>query len=102
MPHPPKSEKENQSGTMSTLMEMWMAKDMGDPEAARKEALGEKPAEPQGGGGLAEMMKKMQGGGGQGGGVMMKMTTETTKISTGPHRPGRLRGTGDYKLVAGR
>jgi hypothetical protein len=162
------SEKEKQSGTMSTLMEMWMAKDvpgsaevnafyrrmaektgtasigqawaagaqgqnqafgadmqkmademkkmdghamrsvmyMGDPEAAKKEALGEKPAEPEGGGGggLAEMMKKMQGGGGQGGGggVMMKMTTETTKVSTGPIDPSVFAVPSDYKLVTAR
>jgi hypothetical protein len=160
------SKKEKQSGTMSTLTEMWMAKEVpgsaevnafyrrmaektgtasigqqfaaaaqggnqpfgadmqkmademkkmdghamrsvmyfGDPEAAKKEAMGEKPAEPQGGGGLAEMMKKMQGGGGQagGGGVMMKMTTETTKISTDPIDPKGFQVPGDYKLVSGR
>ena len=166
-----KSEKEQQAGTMSTLSEMWMAKDVpgsaevnsfhrrmaekmgtasiaqqwaggggqgptqsfgadmqkmademkkmeghamrtvmyiGDPEAAKKEALGEKPAEPEGGGGmggLAEMMKKMQNPqaqGGQGGGIMMKMTTETTKISTGAIDPKVFAVPGDYKLVAGR
>jgi hypothetical protein len=162
------SEKEQQSGTMSTLSEMWMAKDVpgsaevnafhrrmaekmgtasiaqqwaggggqgptqsfgadmqkmademkkmdghamrtvmyiGDPEAAKKEAMGEKPAEPQGGGGLAEMMKKMQNPqaqGGQGGGVMMKITTETTKISSGAIDPKVFAVPSDYKLVAGR
>jgi hypothetical protein len=164
-----KSEKEQQSGTMSTVTEMWMAKDvpgsaevnafyrrmaekmgtatigqqwaasaaqgpgqafggdmqkmademkkmeghamrsvmyMGDPEAAKKEALGQAPPQPEGGGGLAEMLKKMQQNpqaqGGQGGGVMMKMTTETTKISTGAIDPKVFAVPSDYKLVAGR
>jgi hypothetical protein len=165
------SEKEQKSGTMSTLTEMWMAKDvpglsdinafyrkmaekagsagvnqqwaaaatqgpaqsmgadiqkmseemkkmeghamrtvlyMGSPEAAKKEALGEKPPEAQGGGsgggGLAEMLKKMQnpqaqGGSGEGGGVIMRVTTETIKISTGPIDPSVFAVPGDYKLV---
>ncbi len=168
-----KSEKEQQSGTMSTLSEMWMAKDlpglsevndfyrrmgekqggagvnpqwaaaavqgpmqsigadvqkmseemkkmeghamrtvlyMGSVEAAKKEALGEKPPEPQGGGGggLAEMLKQMQqnpgtqGGSGEGGGVVMKVTTETIKISTGAIDPEVFAVPGDYKLVTGR
>jgi hypothetical protein len=165
-----KSEKEQQEGTLSTLSEMWMAKDVpgsaevnafhrrmaekigtasiaqqfvagggqaptqsfgadmqkmademkkmeghamrtvmyfGDPEAAKKEALGEKPAESEeGGGGIAAMLKKMQQGqggqGGQGGGVMMKMTTETTKISTDAIDPKVFAVPADYKLVAGR
>jgi hypothetical protein len=168
-----KSEKEQQSGTMSTLTEMWMAKDvpglaevnafyrkmgekagsagvnqqwaaaatsgpaqsmgadiqkmseemkkmeghamrtvlyMGSPEAAKKEALGEKPAEAQGeggGGGLAEMLKKMQnpqaqGGSGEGGGVIMRITTETIKISTGAIDPSVFAVPSDYKLVTGK
>ena len=169
------SEKEQQAGTMSTLSEMWMAKDVpgsaevnafhrrmaekmgtasiaqqfgtgggqgpaqsfgadmqkmademkkmegqamrtvmyfGDAEAAKKEALGEAPREPEGGGGMggiAEMLKKMQqnpqaqGGSAPGqGGVMMKVTTETTKISTGPIAPAVFAVPSDYKLVAGR
>jgi hypothetical protein len=162
-----KSEKEQQSGTMSTLTEMWMAKDvpglaelngfyrkmgekagsfgvnqqwaaatvqgpaqsmgadiqkmsdemkkmeghpmrtvlyMGSVEAAKKEALGEKPAEPQGGGGLAEMLKKMQnpqaqGGESGGGGVIMRVTTETIKISTGAIDPSIFAVPGDFKQV---
>ena len=168
-----KSEKEQQAGTMSTLSEMWMAKDVpgsaevnafhrrmaekmgtasiaqqwsagggqgptqsfgadmqkmademkkmeghamrtvmyfGGADAAKKEALGETPPQPEGGGGLAEMLKKMQqnpqaqGGAapGQGGGVMMKVTTETTKISTGAIDPNVFAVPGDYKLAAGR
>lgn len=170
------NEKEKQSGTMSTLTEMWMAKDVpgsaevnafyrrmaekagttgiakgwmsggaqaqgpmqgfgadvqkmaeemkkmdghamrsvmyfGAADAAKKEALGEKPAGPEGGGGgLAEMLKKMQqnpqaqGGGaqGQGGGVMMKITTETTKIDTNPIDPKVFTVPSDYKPVEGR
>jgi hypothetical protein len=166
-----KSDKEQQAGTMSTLSEMWMAKDVpgsaevnafhrrmaekmgtasiaqqwsagggqgptqsfgadmqkmademkkmeghamrtvmyfGGADAAKKEALGEAPPQPEGGGGLAEMLKKMQqnpqaqGGAapGQGGGVMMKVTTETTKISTGAIDPNVFAVPGDYKLVA--
>jgi hypothetical protein len=167
-----KSEKEQKSGTMSTLTEMWMAKDvpglaevnafyrkmaekagsfgvnqqwaaaaaqgpaqsmgadiqkmseemkkmeghpmrtvlyMGSPEAAKKEALGEKPPAAQGGdsggGGLAEMLKKMQnpqaqgGSGGEGGGVIMRVTTETIKISTGAIDPSVFAVPGDYKLI---
>jgi len=169
-----KSEKEQRAGTMSTLSEMWMAKDVpgsaevnafhrrmaekmgtasiaqqwaagggqgptqsfgadmqkmademkkmdghamrtvmyfGAADAAKKEALGEAPPQPEGGGGtggLAEMLKKMQqnpqaqGGQGEGGGVMMKITTETTKISTGAIDPKAFAVPGDYKLVAGR
>jgi len=169
-----KSEKEQGAGTMSTLSEMWMAKDVpgsaevnafhrrmaekmgtasiaqqwsagggqgptqsfgadmqkmademkkmeghamrtvmyfGGADAAKKEALGEAPPQPEGGGGtggLAEMLKKMQqnpqaqGGQGEGGGVMMKITTETTKISTGAIDPKAFAVPGDYKLVAGR
>ena len=164
-----KSEKEQQSGTMSTVTEMWMAKDvpgsaelnafyrrmaekmgtatigqqmaasvaqgpgqalgadmqkmademkkmdghamrsvmyMGDPEAAKKEALGEAPPQPAGGGGLAEMLKQMQQNpqaqGGAGGGVMMKITTETTKISAGAIDPKVFAVPSDYQLVAGR
>jgi hypothetical protein len=167
-----KSEREQQSGAMSTVTEMWMAKDvpgsaelnafyrrmaekmgtatvgqqwaatvaqgpaqsfgadmqkmaeemkkmdghamrsvmyMGDPEAAKKEASGQAPPEPQGGGGLAEMLKKMQqnpqaqgGPSGEGGGVMMKITTETTKVSTDAIDPKVFAVPGDYKLVAGR
>ncbi len=167
------SEKEKQSGTMSTLTDMWMAKDvpglaevnafyrkmgekaggagvnqqwaaaavqgpaqslgadiqkmseemkkmeghamrtvlyMGSVEAAKKEALGEKPPEPEGGGGggIAEMLKKMQqnpqaqGGSGEEGGVIMRITTETIKISTGPIDPKVFAVPGDYKLVTGR
>lgn len=169
------SEKEQQAGTMSTLSEMWMAKDVpgsaevnafhrrmaekmgtasiaqqfaagggqgptqsfgadmqkmademkkmdghamrtvmyfGGADAAKKEALGETPPQPEGGGGLAEMLKKMQQnpqaqggaapGQGQGGGVMMKVTTETTKISTGAIDPSVFAVPSDYKLVAGR
>lgn len=172
------NEKEKQSGTMSTVTEMWMAKDvpgsaevnafyrrmaekagttgmakqfmsggaqaqgpmagmggdmqkmaeemkkmeghsmrsvmyLGDAEAAKKEAMGEKPAQPEGGGGaggLAEMLKKMQNpqaqGGGQGGqgggGVMMKITTETTKIDVNPIDPKVFTVPSDYKLVEGR
>lgn len=168
-----KSEKEQQAGTMSTLSEMWMAKDVpgsaevnafhrrmaekmgtasiaqqfaagggqgptqsfgpdmqkmademkkmeghamrtvmyiGGGDAAKKEALGEAPPQPEGGGGLAEMMKRMQqnpqaqGGSapGEGGGVMMKVTTETTKIATGAIDPKAFAVPSDYKLVAGR
>ena len=164
-----KSEKEQQSGTMSTVTEMWMAKDvpgsaelngfyrqmaekmgtatigqqwtaggaqgagqsfgadmqkmademkkmeghamrsvmyMGSPEAAKKEALGEAPPQPEGGGGLAEMLKRMQQNpqaqGGEGGGVMMKITTETTKISTGAIDPKVFAVPSDYKLVTER
>jgi hypothetical protein len=83
---------------------------MGSVEAAKKEALGEKPAEPQGGGGggLAEMLKKMQqnpeaqSGSGEGGGVIMRITTETIKISTGAIDPKVFAVPGDYKLVTGR
>jgi hypothetical protein len=168
------NQKEQQSGTMSTLTEMWMAKDVpgsaevnafyrrmaekagttglakqwmagggaqgpmqgmgadvqkmademkkmeghamrtvmyfGDPGAAKKEAMGEKPPETEGGGGLAEMLKKMQqnpqaqGGGasGEGSGVMMKMTTETIKISTDAIDPKVFAVPSDYKLVTGR
>jgi hypothetical protein len=82
----------------------------GDPGAAKKEAMGEKPPETEGGGGLAEMLKKMQqnpqaqGGGasGEGGGVMMKMTTETIKISTDAIDPKVFAVPSDYKLVTGR
>jgi hypothetical protein len=169
-----KSEKEQQSGTMSTLTEMWMAKDipglaevnafyrkmgdkaggagvnqqwaaatvqgpaqslgadiqkmseemkkmeghamrtilyMGSVEAAKKEALGEKPPESQGGGGgggLAEMLKKMQnpqaqgGSGEEGGGVIMRITTETVKISTGAIDAKVFAVPEDYKLVTAR
>ncbi len=170
------NEKENQSGTMSTVTEMWMAKDVpgsaevnafyrrmaekagttgiaqqwmsggaqgptqafgadvqkmaeemkkmeghamrsvmyfGAADAAKKEALGETPPEPEGGGGmggLADLLKKMQqnpqaqGGGepGQGGGIMMKITTETTKIDTNPIDPKVFTVPSDYKLVQGR
>jgi hypothetical protein len=53
------------------------------------------------------MLKKMQQGGGApgqggGGGVMMRMTTETTKISTGPIDPKVFAAPADYKLVAER
>jgi hypothetical protein len=169
------NEKEKQSGTMSTVTEMWMAKDVpgsaevnafyrrmaekagttgmarqfmsggaqaqgpmagmggdmqkmaeemkkmeghsmrsvmyfGDAEAAKKEAMGEKPAQPEGGGGaggLAEMLKKMQQnpqaqGGQGGGGVMMKITTETTKIDVSPIDPKIFTVPSDYKLVEGR
>jgi hypothetical protein len=80
---------------------------MGDPEAAKKEALGQAPPQPAGGGGLAEMLKKMQQnpqaqGGEGGGGVMMKITTETIKISTGAIDPKVFAVPSDYKLVAGR
>jgi hypothetical protein len=161
------SEKEQQSGTMSTLTEMWMAQDvpglaelnafyrkmgekagsygvnqqwaaatvqgpaqsmgadiqkmsdemkkmdghamrtvlyMGSVEAAKKEALGEKPGEPQGGGGLAEMLKKMQnpqaqGDSGESGAVILKVTTETIQISTGAVDPSVFAVPGDYKQV---
>jgi hypothetical protein len=164
------SEKEQRAGTMSTLSEMWMAKDVpgsaevnefhrrmaekmgtasiaqqwgagggsgstpsfgadmqkmademkkmeghamrtvmyfGSSEAAKKEAMGEAPPQPEGGGGLAEMLKKMQQGGsapgqGEGGGVMMKIRTETTKISTGAIDKSLFAVPGDYKLVTGR
>jgi len=165
-----KSEKEQQSGTMSTVTEMWMAKDVpgsaelnafyrrmaermgtatigqqwaanaaqgpgqafggdmqkmademkkmeghamrsvmyiGDPEAAKKQAPGQAPPQPEGGGGIAEMLKKMQQnpqaqGGEGGGGVMMKITTETTQISTGAIDPKVFAVPSDYKLVTGR
>jgi hypothetical protein len=85
----------------------------GAADAAKKEALGETPPQPEGGGGmggLAEMLKKMQqnpqaqGGSapGQGGGVMMKVTTETTKIATGAIDPKVFSVPSDYKLVEGR
>jgi hypothetical protein len=84
---------------------------IGGADAAKKEALGEAPPQPEGGGGtggLAEMLKKMQqnpqasGGQGGGGGVMMKVTTETTKISAGAIDPKVFAVPGDYKLVDGR
>jgi hypothetical protein len=164
------SEKEQQAGTMSTVMEVWLAKNvpgmeevnafhrkmgeklgttsiaqkwaggggqnpqmsanmqkmademkkmeghsmrsvmyLGDAEAAKAEAMGQKPADGGGGGGLgglAEMMKRMQqqeGGGEQSnqapGGVMMKMTTETKKIETNPIDPKLFAVPADYKLV---
>ncbi len=80
---------------------------VGDAEAAKKEALGEAPPQPEGGG-LAEMLKKMQqnpeaqGGAAPGGGIMMKITTETTKISGGAIDPALFVVPSDYKLVAGR
>jgi hypothetical protein len=43
-----------------------------------------------------------QGGQGEGGGVMMKVTTETTKISTGAIDAKAFAVPSDYKLVAGR
>jgi hypothetical protein len=80
---------------------------VGDPEAARKEAMGEKTE----GGGLGGMLKKMgpfgTGGGDQGaeqggtpGGVMMKMTTETKKIETKPIDPKVFAVPDNYKQVA--
>lgn len=165
------SEKEQQSATMSTTMEIWLSKDVpgvdevqafyvemakklgtadvarqmfgqggdqgqgaqfsanmskmttemrkldgfalrtvmyvGDPEAAKKEAMGEKPE----GGGLGGMLKKMgpfgRGGGDQGaeqggapGGVMMKMTTETKNIETKPIDPKVFAVPDNFKQVA--
>ena len=81
---------------------------VGDPEAAKKEAMGEKP---EGGGGLGGMFKKMgpfgaKGGeegaepGGAPGGVMMKMTTETESIETKPIDPKVFAVPDGYKQVA--
>lgn len=83
----------------------------GDPEAAKKEAMGEKPE--GGGGGLGGMLKRMKSGGqseesgsGQGqqspGTVVMKITTETTKIDTKPIDPEVFQIPGGYKEVAAR
>jgi hypothetical protein len=82
----------------------------GSPEAAKKEAMGQKP-EGGGGGGLGGMLKKMkqqggenQGGGAQGGeaqgGVMMKLITETTKIDTNKIDPKVFAVPEGYKQVA--
>jgi hypothetical protein len=83
---------------------------LGDPEAAKAEAMGQKPEGGGGGGGLgglAEMMKRMkqqeEGGGDQSsqapGGIMMKMTTETKKIETKPIDPKLFGAPDGYKLV---
>lgn len=83
---------------------------VGDAEAAKAEARGEKPAGGGGMGGLAEMMKRMQqqqgageepaeGSGQAPGGVMMKMTTETTKMETKAIDPKVFAVPADYKLV---
>lgn len=85
---------------------------LGDPEAAKAEAMGQAPEGGGGGGGLgglAEMMKRMQqqeqGGGDPSsqspGGVMMKMTTETKKIETSPIDPKLFAVPDGYKLVTG-
>jgi hypothetical protein len=81
----------------------------GDPEAAKKEAMGEKP---EGGGGLGSMLKKMKPGSSDDsddsskgsqqspGGVMMKITTETTKIDANPVDPKLFQIPSGYKQVA--
>jgi hypothetical protein len=171
------NEKEKQSGSMSTVTEMWMAKNVlgqeeiqafyrkmgqkmgtmsigtqfvqgsqrgqqspamsmdvqkmademkkmdghamrsvmyfGDPEAAKKEAMGEKPEGGGGGfGGLGGMLKKMkpgqsnepeEGGGEQSpGSVIMKITTETTNIDTKPIDPSVFQIPSGYKELPGR
>lgn len=172
------SEKEKQSGRMSTVTEMWLAKNVpgqqelqafyrkmgqklgtmsigtqllqgppkgqqpgmtmdvqkmademkkmdghamrsvmyfGDPEAAKKEAMGEKPEGGGGGGfgGLGGMLKKMkpgqssqndestskEGENQSPGSVMMKITTETTNIDTKPIDPGVFQVPSGYKEV---
>jgi hypothetical protein len=96
---------------------------IGDPEAAKKEAMGEKPEGGGAGGGggfggLGGMLKKMKPGqsggndesaskeGGQPsqspGGVMMKITTETTNIDTKPIAPGVFQIPSDYKEIPSR
>jgi hypothetical protein len=85
----------------------------GSPEAAKKEALGQKPeGGGGGGGGLGAMLKKMQQQGGQNqqegsqgggeaeGGVMMKLITETTKIDTNRIDPKVFAIPEGYKQVA--
>jgi hypothetical protein len=168
------NEKEKQSGTMSTVTELWLAKNVpgqqelrafyrkmgqklgtmslgtqslqgtqkgqqqqamgmnmqkmademkkmdghamrsvmyfGDSEAAKKEAMGEKP---EGGGGLGSMLKKMKPGSSDDsddgsksgsqqspGAVMMKITTETTKIDANPVDPKLFQIPSGYKQVA--
>ncbi len=137
------SEGDSQSGTMSTVTEMWQARDvpgsdeirafylkmserlgtaaisgqmfsggnsgqfgesmqqmaeemkkmdgftlrsvmyLGDAEAAKAEAMGQKPpADDGGGGGLGGLLNKMKNPMAGGGGVMMRVTTETKKIET--------------------
>lgn len=77
----------------------------GSGDAARKEAMGEKPA---GGGGFGALMKKMTLPGGAGGGgdeqsgegaVMMRVTTETKKIETKAIDPKRFAVPSDYRQV---
>ncbi len=171
------NEKEKQSGTMSTVTEMWLAKNVpgqeelrafyrkmgqklgtmslgtqflqgakkgqqqqamsmdmqkmademkkmdghamrsimyfGDSEAAKKEAMGEKPEGGGGLGGLGSMLKKMKPGSSEDsddgsksgsqqspGGVMMKITTETTKIDANPVDPKLFQIPSGYKQVA--
>jgi hypothetical protein len=85
----------------------------GSPEAAKKEAMGQKPeGGGGGGGGLGAMLKKMQQQGGQNqqegsqgggeaeGGVMMKLITETTKIDTNRIDPKVFAIPEGYKQVA--
>jgi hypothetical protein len=82
----------------------------GSPEAAKKEAMGEKPEGGGGLGGLGGMLKKMkpgsenQAGGSQGGeaqgGVMMKLITETTRIDTNKIDPKVFAAPEGYKQVA--
>jgi hypothetical protein len=75
---------------------------IGDAEAAKKEAMGEKPEGDQGGGGLGGFLNKMKNPMGGGGGVMMRITTETQKIEVKDIDPSVFAVPDNYKLVEAR